>query len=142
MNPIVEFASFAIIIAALILSLIYIVILRVRLRNLSSTLIQTGIDANYVKSKLAEALLQIESNKLQETDGFVKFISDSRDWAFKYIEDVEKYFNEFDTSMQTIFQWAKTYGNTNGETAHSEAINEIEKAYNEFKKTMPNNKEK
>ena len=31
----------------------------------------------------------MESSKLGETDGFIKFISDSRDWAFSYVEEVQ-----------------------------------------------------
>jgi hypothetical protein len=26
---------------------------------------------------------------IEQTDGFVKFLSESRDWAFNYIEDVQ-----------------------------------------------------
>ena len=50
---------------------------------------QSLIDINHTKSKLSEALLEIESKKLKETDGFVKFVSESRNWAFQYIEDVQ-----------------------------------------------------
>jgi molecular chaperone DnaK (HSP70) len=28
--------------------------------------------------------------KLEKTDGFVKFLSDSRDWSFTYIENVQQ----------------------------------------------------
>lgn len=97
------------------------------------------MDMNHVKSKLSEALMEIESKKLESTDGFLNFLSESRDWAFKYIEDVEKSFLELDSAMKKVFQWSDTYGNVNGEAPHTEAIDEIKTAYEKFKDTMPNN---
>lgn len=51
------------------------------------TVVKLTINENIVKEKLALALL--DNSRLQSDDGFLKFLSESRDWAFKYIEDVQ-----------------------------------------------------
>jgi hypothetical protein len=41
------------------------------------------------------------SNDVEKTDGFLKFVSDSRDWAFQYIEDIQKALVEYDAALNT-----------------------------------------
>jgi hypothetical protein len=56
-------------------------------RNLKSQLIQTALDSMRISSELD----RVNNQKgLNENDEFVKFLSDSRDWAFDYIETVQK----------------------------------------------------
>lgn len=57
-------------------------------RTSLQTVVKLTINENIIKEKLALALL--ENSRIQSDDGFVKFLSESRDWAFKYIEDVQK----------------------------------------------------
>jgi hypothetical protein len=47
------------------------------------------IDAGIISVEFQKLLNEKQSSPLEETQGFVKFISDSRDWAFTYIEDVQ-----------------------------------------------------
>jgi hypothetical protein len=48
-------------------------------------------------------LAQLENvktnNEVEQTDGFLKFISDSRDWAFDYIEKVQDAINAYDEAL-------------------------------------------
>lgn len=48
-----------------------------------------------VGKKLESVIAENETNKLEKDDGFLKFISESRDWAFKYIEDVQQAIKEY-----------------------------------------------
>jgi hypothetical protein len=44
----------------------------------------------------------MRSEKALETnDDFIKFVSDSRDWAFNYIEDVQQAIQELKTSVES-----------------------------------------
>jgi hypothetical protein len=55
-------------------------------KDLTSQLIQSGI-ANL---DLKDELVRLRDEKeLGENNDFVKFLSDSRDWAFEYIENVQ-----------------------------------------------------
>ena len=84
---------------------------------------------------------QIEQLNLKESDGFVKFLSTSRDWAFEYIEEVQKALVEFDEEIAPRLEWATTYGNLAGETIHTETITKISEAYKKLKSVLPENTE-
>ena len=92
-------------------------------------------------NKIMELEKQIEQLNLKESDGFVKFLSASRDWAFEYIEEVQEVLNEFDEEVAPILQWATTYGNLAGETIHTETITKISEAYDKLKTVLPKNTE-
>jgi hypothetical protein len=51
---------------------------------------QTQIEREFFKEKLTELISKKENKKVEQTEGFVRFISQSRDMAFTYIEDVQK----------------------------------------------------
>lgn len=59
-------------------------------RKVSIQLLQAQIDRDLFKLKLTEEISKKENKKIEQTDGFIKFISQSRDWAFDYIEDVQQ----------------------------------------------------
>lgn len=68
---------------------------------------------------------ELEKAKLADvngSDGFLKFVSQSRDWAFEYIEDVQKAIESLKISVQ------------NG--------SEIEEDLNKLFSLLPENKEK
>jgi hypothetical protein len=58
-------------------------------KNLS-LLIQSIMDKEELLKKFEEFVNDQNIKAVQETDGFVKFISQSREWAFEYIENVQK----------------------------------------------------
>ncbi len=63
--------------------------IRVKNRKLTRDSIQLDRD-NLLLLAHIEKLSDAESSKsIEQTDGFLKFVSDSRDWAFTYIEDVQ-----------------------------------------------------
>jgi Mg2+ and Co2+ transporter CorA len=53
-------------------------------------LAQSELEREYFRAKLSEYAEHKESKNVEKTEGFIRFISQSRDWAFKYIEDVQK----------------------------------------------------
>lgn len=59
-------------------------------RALSKEVIQLKLDKIALIEKLEKEFNKSESTSLENTDGFVRFLSESRDWAFKYIEDVQQ----------------------------------------------------
>jgi hypothetical protein len=58
-------------------------------RNIAKMLFQTAIDKNLLANKLNEELDRKYNKPIDQTEGFIKFLSDSRDSAFEYIEDVQ-----------------------------------------------------
>lgn len=63
--------------------------LREENKNNIKKIIQLEIDKDMISSQLDKIWQEHQDKKLEETDGFVKFLSQSRDWAFNYIEDIQ-----------------------------------------------------
>jgi hypothetical protein len=83
----------------LILVLLYLVVKsNINKRKLLALYIQSEMHKHMLGQKIEELQRELSSKELSETDGFVKFISQSRDWAFEYIEEVQKALAEFDES--------------------------------------------
>ena len=57
--------------------------------------IESMITIKLVSDRIDELEQQAALAKMTESDGFVKFLSDSREWAFSYIEDVQAALEEF-----------------------------------------------
>ena len=82
----IELVAFVIFMIFLGLSIYQVVSLRLRLSKALSELVQSKTDSLILSGKLGEALAE---KSLSDNEGFIKFLSTSRDWAYKYIEDVQ-----------------------------------------------------
>ena len=85
---------FELIILALALILISlltveIVGVKIKLRRVSGALLQSEIDREAIEERLLELLANTDSSNVEQTEGFVRFVSESRDAAFSYIEEVQ-----------------------------------------------------
>ena len=116
------------------------VVLRRKVNDAIADQLQVTINLNIVRSELSKALQEIENMKLEKSDDFVKFLSDSRDWAFTYIEDAQDKISEFDKQIQEIAEWNRTYGSVVGDTPHNSKIEEINLAYDKIRSLLPENK--
>lgn len=83
-----------IVFSAAILIIVLLAINNVRLfvsrRTLSNHLLQTVLDKLAIEDAYSKLAQEYDTISLQETDGFVKFLSESRAWAFTYIEEVQE----------------------------------------------------
>lgn len=86
-----------------ILAFFYLVFdsIRLRIKNhgLRKDLTQEIIDKMIIAKELERKLVEDESKKLEQSEGFVRFISESRDWAFQYIEDFQAALLEYDLAL-------------------------------------------
>jgi hypothetical protein len=57
--------------------------------------IQQSIDKTILFNKLQEVVDEIALSETTKGDGFIKFLSESRDWAFEYIEEVQVALEEY-----------------------------------------------
>jgi hypothetical protein len=113
--------------------------LRHSFRNAVADKIQAQVNKDIVSAEYSKVLQQLENSKLEKSDDFIKFLSDSRDWAFTYIEDVQANLSSFDKQMTSFIEWNNTYGSTTGDNVHSEKIKKISLAYEELKSLLPEN---
>lgn len=89
-----------------------------------------------------EKLVQLEdiNNELNMhgNDDFVKFLSNSRDWAYSYIEDAQAEIKKFSDVTGPEILYYETYGQS-VTSPHSEMLDRIAIAYNDLIKLLPKN---
>lgn len=131
LTGLIVFGSIAILVAILILDSIW---QRLKRRKSQQVAIQLAFD----KTQLLAEIERLTANKdLESSEGFVRFLSQSRDWAFDYIAQVQENLKEFSDKVEPTFKWNKTYGTTLGKNVHTEAIDQISEAYDKLKELLP-----
>jgi hypothetical protein len=70
-------------------------------------------------------------------ENFIKFLSDSRDWAFGYIEDVQKGLDKFIESLDPEISNFDEHSPMSEGTQYHEFMTKFSKEYKELKKLMP-----
>jgi len=78
-----------------------------------------------------------KTDKEQFNEDFLKFISDSRDWAYTYIEDVQASLNKFITDIEPEIVYFDEYGVVGTAYPHYYSMKKISGAYKELKKLLP-----
>ena len=78
--------------ALILISLLTVEIVgvKIKLRRVTGALLQSEIDREAIEERLLELLANTDSSNVEQTEGFVRFVSESRDAAFSYIEDVQQ----------------------------------------------------
>lgn len=115
------------------------IVLRRKVQDEITARLQASIEKNIVMSEYKEVLQALENKKLEESDDFVKFLSDTRNAAFDYIEDVQANIQEFDSILSDISEWNDTYGSVAGNTPHAEKIKQLSLAYDKLRNLLPEN---
>jgi hypothetical protein len=100
---------------------------------------------------LAISLVKVEevfnSTKKEDSDSdvhkenFIKFLSDSRDWAYLYIEDVQKGLSKFVYDIEPEIAYFDEYGLVGEAYPHYHSMKKISQAYKELKKLLPEEEE-
>lgn len=78
-------------------------------------LIQKNKNRELIKNTIEFLILQEEQGKMVKTDqekaneDFLKFVSDSRDWAYSYIESVQEEINDFITLVGPDIDYLESY---------------------------------
>lgn len=117
-------------------------ILLSKLRKNQSLTNQIISDKELLMMEIRDLNNKIDQLELQQTDGFVNFISTSRDWAYAYIETVQEQLVEFDKEIAPIIEWTNSFGTVLGEIAHQTQLQKIALAYEKIKSLLPNDNEK
>ncbi len=63
---------------------------------------QLVVDKALLAEKVATLAAEKDANSLREDDGFIKFLSSSRDWAFQYIETAQASVKNFAEKMDPV----------------------------------------
>jgi hypothetical protein len=102
-------------------------------RAVAERLVQAFVDNNELAEKIEAKHLD---KNIEQTEGFVKFLSESRDWAFEYIETVQGGLKEFVRVAGPRLEYFDKYGRVI-DSPHSEGLEDILVAYRELQKLLP-----
>lgn len=80
----------------LLLAIIDDIRIRIQRKSLTNSLIEASLDNLALQDELAAS-----SNIPSDTEGFIKFLSESRESAFDYIEDVQSAISNLDFAMKS-----------------------------------------
>jgi hypothetical protein len=125
----IAFVFFVVLVVSLTISVIN---LKVKNRRLAKELLQSTLDHNIALTLLAEELKKREDVSIEKTDGFLKFISESRDLAFEYIEKIQLSLIKFKDRVGPEIEYMLTYGTAAGDNLRTSSFIKIEKAFNEL----------
>lgn len=133
---ILDIISFAILMGVIITLLISFLNQRSKRIEYSTLYLQSEIEKVLISGTLQKLLEENDTRTIEETDGFLKFVSESRDWAFTYIENVQESLDIFDKKLVKIIDYYSTYGSTI-DGIHVELIKQVSEAYGELKMLLP-----
>ena len=98
-----------------------------------------AILANTLRLLIMQESLNSESktDKQQADEAFLKFVSDSRDWAYQYIDNAQESLNKFIIDIEPEIAYFDEYGIASSAYPHYHSMKKISAAYKELKKLLP-----
>jgi hypothetical protein len=101
----------------------------------------------FIDMMLLEKLINdIEESKIKtdesvHKENFIKFLSDSRDWAYQYIEDVQAGLTTFIDQTAPEINYFKEYGDVMGMAPNYYSMKKIAEEYEKLKALLPKEEE-
>ena len=93
-----------------------------------------------------ESLTSLKDNNDMNNDvhkeNFIKFLSDSRDWAYQYIKDVQDSLEKFVNEVEPEIAYFDEYGLVGDAYPHYHSMKKISSEYKELKKLLPSEETK
>lgn len=108
-----------------------------RLNAVSQGFAQLFLTHSTLRETLDNAPTKTEEEIHKEN--FIKFLSDSRDWAFDYIEEVQTGLNKFIKEVEPELGYYNKYGVVveGMVSPHDKALKKISKEFEDLKKLLP-----
>lgn len=105
-------------------------------KDLSKLFIEKTLLQQYVEST-KDLLDKRQSDDSIHKENFIKFLSDSRDWAYQYIEDVQKGLTKFVDEIEPEVAYFDEYGVVGSSYPHYHSMKKISEEYKTLKKLLP-----
>ena len=120
--------------ALFFLAIVSVVVLSVKVLRLKNNIKKLGT----AYSKVTQ--LMLSNNKLDNDvhkESFIKFLSDSRDSAFEYIEEVQTGISNFVEQVDPEISYFKEYGDIMSMSPNYNSMKKIANAYEDLIKLLP-----
>ncbi len=119
-----------------IIGFVYLLVSKTKLKiqnnKLKLMIVQSEID----KKALSDKLSTVSLSETSHEEAFVKFLGQSREWAFKYIEDVQEAIKKFKDDAGPSIDYYKNYSDVMWTPLH-DLFAKIVVAYEELIKVLP-----
>ena len=106
-------------------------------KKLKVLVAQTKIDLEIASKFFVEEFNEKQDNEQQAKDDFIKFLSESRDWSYTYIEDVQSTIGKFIKDIEPEIKYFDEFGIVGSAYPHYYSMKKISEAYKELKKLLP-----
>jgi gas vesicle protein len=133
-----EFISFIIFIVLFFIVLSYAYVQKRKNMKLIARSMQLELDKLALSEKLSEAFAIKDGKNLEQTEGFVRFLSQSRDWAFSYIEEVQK---NLDAVIQVLEPKVNSLKKASTKQEYKELADLVSETLAQLKTVLPEEKE-
>lgn len=133
----IDFFAFFIFIALFFVLVVRNISLSLKVSSITKSLLQSEVDKNILAEKLFESSARNLMQKDESSEAFLKFVSDSRDWAYQYIEGVQSSLDSFITDVEPEIAYFDEYGIASSAYPHYHSMKKISGAYKELKKLLP-----
>jgi uncharacterized protein YwgA len=133
----IEFIAFSIVIFLFFMLLVRYVRLSLKLTATTLELIKAHVDKNLITDKLSELAQEPKDKADPAAEAFLKFISDSRDWAYQYIDEVQQSLDKFISDVEPEILYFDTYGDLMSAEPNYNSMKKISASVKELKKLLP-----
>lgn len=133
----IELVAFFVFIISFFVLIFNNVRLNLRLSELKLELIKAHLDKTIISEKLIKIVNEKNKEKDSSSEAFLKFISDSRDWAYQYIEEVQLGLDKFINDVKPEIDYFDEYGVVGSAYPHYHSMKKISTAYKELKNLLP-----
>jgi predicted RNA-binding protein with EMAP domain len=118
----------------LFISLSILSVLSIKLRALKNNVKKLSVA--YLKiENLMSSKTKLDNDAHQES--FIKFLSDSRDSAFEYIEEVQSGINDFVSEVDPVINYFDEHGDIMGMIPNYDNMKKISVEFKKLKKLLP-----
>jgi hypothetical protein len=94
---------------------------------------------NFTLEKLIELQndKDLQTNESVHKENFLKFVSESRDWAFEYIEEVQEGLSKFVDALEPEINYFKEYGDIGSMAPNYYSMKKFVEEYEKLKMLLP-----
>jgi hypothetical protein len=108
-----------------------------RLNKINQACAKLFISHQSLQDFIAKNNIEFKNDSDIHKENFIKFLSDSRDWAFDYIEEVQFGLNKFIKDVEPEMKYFSEYGVIGDAYPHYYSMKKILESYQELIKLMP-----
>ena len=108
-----------------------------RITKINQAFAKLFISHESLQDFIAKNNIEFKNDSDIHKENFIKFLSDSRDWAFDYIEEVQTGLDKFIKEIEPEMKYFSEFGLVGSSYPHYYSMKKILAAYEELTKLMP-----